>query len=58
MFKKEVMKKLKDLRKIERNADHCNKELETVKMIQSKRDNSITKIKTNLDAMKSRLNDT
>lgn len=36
MFKKEVMKKLKDLRKIERNADHCNKELENLERNPSK----------------------
>ena len=50
---------LKELRKIiNRNADHCNKELETIKMNQSKLDNSIAEIKTNLEAMNSRLNDT
>ena len=30
-FKKEVIKMLKKLRRIDRNADHCNKELETIK---------------------------
>ena len=31
-FKKEVIKMLKELKKIiNRNADHCNKELETIK---------------------------
>ena len=42
---------LKELRKtIERNADHCNKELETVKRDQSKLDTSFIKIKNNLEA--------
>ena len=50
---------LKELRKIiNKNEDHCNKELETMKVNQSKLDNSITRIKTNLEAMNSRLNDT
>ena len=41
-FKKEVMKILKVLRKnIERNADHCNKELENIKMNKSKLDNQL-----------------
>ena len=36
-FKKEVIKILKELRKIiNRNADHCNKELENMKRSQSK----------------------
>ena len=36
-FKKEIIKMLKELRKmIDRNADHCNKELETIKTNQSK----------------------
>ena len=40
---------LTDLRKIiKRDTDHCNKELETTKMNQSKTDNSIAKMKTNL----------
>ena len=38
---------LKELRKIiDRNAGHCNKELETIKWNQSKLDNSIAEIKT------------
>lgn len=50
---------LTELRKIiDRNPDHCNKELETLKRIQSKLDNLIAKIKTNLEAMSSRLNNT
>ena len=49
---------LKELRKIiDKNADHCNKELETIKMNQSEIDNSIDKIKTNVEEMNSRLND-
>ena len=50
---------LKELRKIiNRNADHCNKNTETIKMNQSKWDNLTGKIKTNLEAMISKLNDT
>ena len=41
---------------INRNADYCNKELETIKMNQSKTDNSIAKIKTSLETM-NRIND-
>ena len=42
----EVIKILKELRKaISRNADHCNKELETIKRSQSKLDSSIAEIK-------------
>ena len=38
---------LKELRKtIDRNVDHCNKELETIKKSQSKLDNSLAKMKT------------
>ena len=48
-FKKEVIKMLKEIRKIiNRNADQCNKELKTIKRNQSKLDNSIAKIKTKL----------
>ena len=40
-FKKKIIKILRKLRKaIGKNADHCNKELETIKM-NSKIDNSI-----------------
>lgn len=50
---------LTGLRKIiNRNAGHCNKEQETIKMNQSKLDNSIAEIKTHLETMNSRLNDT
>ena len=39
-FKKEVVKVLPELRKIiDRNVDHCNKELETIKMNQPEIDN-------------------
>ena len=49
---------IKVLRKIIKiYVDHCNKKLETLKMNQSKLDNSIAKINTNLKAMNSRLND-
>lgn len=41
-----------------RNANHCNKELETTKMNQWKRDNSVVEIKTNTETMNSTLNDT
>lgn len=38
---------LKELRKTaDRNVDHCNKELETIKKSQSTLDNSIAKMKT------------
>ena len=50
---------LKELRKIiDTSADNCNKELETIKMNRSKLDNSTAEIKTNLEAMTSRINDT
>ena len=58
-FKKEIIKMLTNLRKIvNRNADHCNRELETIKMNQSKIQNSIAEIKINLETMTSRLNGT
>ena len=47
--KKKILKELRNI--IRRNADHCNNKLETMKMNQSKLDNSITDIK-----MISRLN--
>lgn len=50
---------LKKLRKsINRYAELCSKELETIKRNQSKLDNSLAKIKTNLAAMNTKLNDT
>ena len=55
--KNEVIKIRKKLRKIiDRNADDCNKELETVKRSQSKLHNSIAEIKTKLKAMSRALN--
>ena len=48
-LKKEVIKRLKEIKILNRNADHSNKKLETVKRNQSKLDNSIAEIKTNLE---------
>ena len=49
---------LTELRKIiNRNADHCNKELESIKINQSRTENSIAEIKSNLEAMNSQIND-
>ena len=46
-FKKKIIKMLKELRKtIDGNADHCNKELESIKKNQSKLDSSTGEIKT------------
>lgn len=54
MLKKEVIKMLKKLRKaIIRNADHWHKDLESIKRRQSKLDNSITKMKTELKTVNS-----
>ena len=48
---------MKGLRKaINRNADHCNKELGAIKRSQSKLENSIAKMKTKLKAINSKLN--
>ena len=56
-FEKKEIKMLKELRKtIDRNVDHCNKELETIKRSQSKLDNSTAEVKTELKTMNSRLN--
>ena len=56
-FKKVAIKMLTELRKIiDRNRDHCNKELETIKMNWSKKDNSTAKMKTNLEVINSRIN--
>ena len=41
---------------IGRSADHCNKELETIKKDQSKLDNLTAKIKTQPKAINSKLN--
>ena len=48
---------LKKLRKaIDRNADHCNKELETIKRSRLILDNSFAKTKAELKAIKSKIN--
>ena len=53
-FQRVIIKMLTKLRKIiSINADHCNKELETMKMNESKVGNSISEIKSNLEAMNS-----
>lgn len=53
-FKKGSKKMLKVLGKIiNRNVDHCNKELKMIKMNQSKIDNLTVKIKTSLEASRS-----
>ena len=55
-FKKEVIKILKELRKaINRNADHCNKELETIKMSQLKLENPFAEMKAEQKAINSKL---
>ena len=52
-FKKEVIKILKELRKaIDRNADYCKKELETIKRNQVKLENAFAKIKAEVKAIK------
>ena len=57
-FKKVVINVPTELWKItDRNADHYNKELETIKMNQSKTDNSIADIKMYLESKNSRLTD-
>ena len=49
-FKVWVIKILTELREItDRNADHCNKKLETIK-----RDDSTAEVETNLEPMNSR----
>ena len=56
-FKKKVMKILKELRKaINRNADYCKKELETVRRSQEKLETSFAEMKAELKAMNSRMN--
>ena len=51
------MKILKELRKaINRSADHCNKELETIKRSQEKLENSLAEMKANLEAISSKPN--
>ena len=59
-FKKEIMKILKELRNaIDRNAEYCKKELETIKRNQKNfKTHSFAKMKTELKAMNSRMNNT
>ena len=53
------MKNLKELRKaIDRNADYCKKELETIRRSQEKLENSFEETKAELKAMNSRMNNT
>lgn len=48
---------LQELKKVtDRNSDHCNKELVTIKTNQAKADNTVAKIRANTDAINSRLN--
>ena len=54
--KKEIMKILKKLRAIDRNADYYYNELETIKRNQEKLEKSFTKMKDELKAMTSRMN--
>ena len=54
--KKEIMKILKKLRAIDRNADYYYNELETIKRNQEKLENSFTKMKDELKAVTSRMN--
>ena len=54
---KEVIKILKELRNvIDRNTDHCNKELETIKRSQLKLGNSFAEMKAKLQAINSKVN--
>ena len=56
-FKKELMKILKESRKAtDRNEDYCKKELETIRRSQEKLENSFAKMKAELKAMNSKLN--
>ena len=56
-FKKEIMKIPRELRKaIERNAEYCKKELETIKRNPKKLENSFAETKAELKAMNSRMN--
>ena len=51
------MKILKELRKvINRNADYCKKELETIRRSQEKLETSFAEMKAELKAMNSRMN--
>ena len=42
---------MKELRTIDRNADYCKKELETISRSQEKLENSFTKMKAELKTM-------
>ena len=56
-FKKDVMKILKKLRKtIDRNTDYYKQELEIIRKIQEKLENSFPETKAELKAMISRMN--
>ena len=58
-FKKEIMTILKELRmNINSNADYFRKELENIRRIQEKFENSLAESQTELKALKSRLNNT
>ena len=49
---------LKEIKILNRNADHSNKKLETVKRNQSNLDNSTAEIKTNPEAVNTKLSNT
>ena len=54
-----IIKILKELRKaIDRNADYCKKELETIRRSQEKLENSFEERKAELKTMNSRMNET
>ena len=56
-FKREVLKILKELREdMNSNADSFRKELENIKRIQEKLENSFAEMQTELKAIKSRMN--
>ena len=57
-LKKEIMKILKELRKaINKNADYCKRELETIGGSQEKLENSFAEMKAELKAINTRMND-
>ena len=56
-FKREIVKILKELREdMNSNADSFRKELENIKRIQEKLENSFAEMQTELKAIKSRMN--
>ena len=56
-FQKKVIKILQELRKVmDRHANHCNKEIETIKRSQLKSKNSFAKKKAKLKAINTKLN--